>query len=1373
MRTRQPSRSVPAPIAAKLRAVGRRLLWAGFARAVFLTAALCLAGMLAAMALDWWLVLFSGTARFVLTAATLTLTLVLAVTWGLRPLFRARRTVALAQRIEQSTPELQERWSTVTELAESEDPDEVRGAQRLIDQVTNEAVSLNHLVRIGTATRIPSLRTWFYAAAVAGLALFFFTWFWPNESRVLLQRYWQPFGNVSLTHVHSLTGNAVLAEGEPILLEASTEGRYASRALLTINRNGERETIPLEPATRDGRRFTWKIRAVDEPFHYRFRANDDQTEWHEVRVGVRPEIEEMFVRLTPPAYTGEPVDERPSLPRRARALYGTWLDIEVKPDTAVTSLALRQEEDAAKADPFALKPNDEGWYAHRILLTEDLEFSVVLETVEGLTNNNAPRCEIQVYEDTPPWVQIQSPDAEMAVRPDDTIEVEFIARDDLGIATAELVLNIYDGVADRTVTIPIDLGNQKGGTEVEQSVPLNLAELGLSDEAMLEYSVAVADTRDFSAESYANQINNPNSRQQANAQQSGQQQSGQQQSGPQQQGDQQTSNQKSGDQPDQQSGDQQSGDQQQGDSEQLAANDPQQSQSSQQQKQQQQQSPGGNPPPGDDMTRRTLNLAQKGTACSACQKLIVDKWSGSFEGQQREKLQIAIEEYIAELDALLEKAESVAAGLDRHLSATDTWDNPEVEATNLARRFLAEGVGVIENLRTEAEGTPYAFMSLQLGNITSSYVEPAGEYLTVILPLEMDADKRRRNLNAAQYNISQARKRLASSTEQYETVKREKELEDLVNRVAEMHRIFIEDSQKLLDQSGEGDGYGDLGNQLPGMMYEVSAEYAEKVREYMEKMKELEKQLAEALAQDPDLLRRYLASKQKSARTIRDQLSILAIRQQEIQDRVHDWVAAAGEGEEVFLAELRSVQYQDQQQWIRDADQLHEDILTWKPRELDPKKGHLRDALELSQKIALDARETLTVYNGGDVDETLRRAEELMSDIGDLELLLSELIADASFNFTAPAFVERRLVQTEDLLLREETWMEKIRSLEEGELGLAAALDEIRLAYDTTIFIEKIERLGPATEAMGEEAKRLARLLEGTMKAMVLENQIAMVESLEQEKLPRGRDHGEVTVEGFARAEEYFDDLLALMQEHANENFTPPESFAGQVPSLEDLLAKLEQEMDACEALGLSCPRPNIDLVMDWVLPQNQQGSGMGQGKGQGQGQGKGSGQPQQQQHPSQQQQQQQQNQKNQQNQQQNPGQQPQQNQGQQQQQQQQQQQDGRGSSPAEQRLAQARARLAQQRAEEAAKELEETRKQLAERGEKAAIAAGEEEMEEGPIDFDLPPLPEMKDEREWNTFVSELEDELRQGRDTTPPESYRTAIDEYFRALSELASEN
>src|SRR5205814_8767373 len=42
------------------------------------------------------------------------------------------------------------------------------------------------------------------------------------------------------------------------------------------------------------------------------------------------------------------------------------------------------------------------------------------------------------------------------------------------------------------------------------------------------------------------------------------------------------------------------------------------------------------------------------------------------------------------------------------------------------------------------------------------------------------------------------------------------------------------------------------------------------------------------------------------------------------------------------------------------------------------------------------------------------------------------------------------------------------------------------------------------------------------------------------------------------------------------------------------------------------------------------------------------------------------------------------------------------------------------------------------------------------------------KPRKGWNTLVSQLGDELRQGRDNVPPEQYRQAIEQYFNTISE-----
>jgi hypothetical protein len=41
-----------------------------------------------------------------------------------------------------------------------------------------------------------------------------------------------------------------------------------------------------------------------------------------------------------------------------------------------------------------------------------------------------------------------------------------------------------------------------------------------------------------------------------------------------------------------------------------------------------------------------------------------------------------------------------------------------------------------------------------------------------------------------------------------------------------------------------------------------------------------------------------------------------------------------------------------------------------------------------------------------------------------------------------------------------------------------------------------------------------------------------------------------------------------------------------------------------------------------------------------------------------------------------------------------------------------------------------------------------------------------------WNKLVSELGDDLQQGRDKAPPEQYRRGIEQYFKLISEAVAQ-
>ena len=86
-------------------------------------------------------------------------------------------------------------------------------------------------------------------------------------------------------------------------------------------------------------------------------------------------------------------------------------------------------------------------------------------------------------------------------------------------------------------------------------------------------------------------------------------------------------------------------------------------------------------------------------------------------------------------------------------------------------------------------------------------------------------------------------------------------------------------------------------------------------------------------------------------------------------------------------------------------------------------------------------------------------------------------------------------------------------------------------------------------------------------------------------------------------------------------------------------------------------------------------------------------------------------------------------------------------------RAAQEQARLAAERAER----LKEQARRLAQQR-AAELAEDQRGPKSGP----------RKPGTSWNTLVSQLGEELRQGRESVPPEQYRLAIEQYFNAISD-----
>jgi hypothetical protein len=500
-----PVQVMPSVMEAKLRSIRRRQAILAVGRALMLAGSTLLAAMLVAMLLDWSFTLFNGLLRTMLTACAMLLAVIVLTVSGAGPVIAARRWTRAATAADESAPQLEERWTTVASFATVNHRPTSPVAEVMLQQVAREAAALGSFVEPSRAVPSLALRPTLIVFLACCFALAAFLALGGRQSSVLLRRFWSPWAPITATQLRSLTGDVTIPRGEPLELTIGLEGVARSAAVLTVEYDsGVVDAFVLTSTDRLPHRFTHSLR-VEDSFRYQVRAGDGQTSWHCVTAIDYPELCEIRLTITAPAYVDRPPLEKTLMPRRVTVVEGSWLVLRMKPQTAVERLQLtltpgRQDEEKSIDRNVTLTPDKEGWYRWESQLLEDFSFCPSLVNAHGLTNQEKHVCSIEVIADKAPVVRILSPTEETAATVDEQIKIAFEAHDDHAIDTAELV--VYDesgaeaGLPPKVVTVKqISLGDQKLKKYVTASTQLDLKELNLEPGAQLSYAIRVTDNR--------------------------------------------------------------------------------------------------------------------------------------------------------------------------------------------------------------------------------------------------------------------------------------------------------------------------------------------------------------------------------------------------------------------------------------------------------------------------------------------------------------------------------------------------------------------------------------------------------------------------------------------------------------------------------------------------------------------------------------------------------------------------------------------------------------------------------------------------------------------------------------------------------------
>lgn len=374
---------------------------------------------------------------------------VLVVRWMGRLLREPLTAERMAVKVEQSFPQIDNRFINSLLLAHEDNPDASELIHSVIEQGNADAASTN----LHAAIPKRRLRTLAAAAAVAFGLMAFYAVAYPNHFVNALARVLFPFAGVdplTRTQILAVTPkDKDILVGDDVAITADVTGKLPDTAELVYEvETDEKQVLLMQPVNTgtgsvsqsgDGAsppQYRCVMSGVPRSFTYRVAANDARSPSYRITVHERPVISAMDVTIAPPSYTGDGPITRKS--GTIHALPGSTITLRalcsqtIRTATLVLStgpkpLAMAIEGGKTVVGSFPV-PKEKGSGTYRIELTDTFGFQ-----------NKPVDQSIELLDDEPPEIKLEAPPPAVVVKPEATVPFQFLVTDQYGVQNAEIV----------------------------------------------------------------------------------------------------------------------------------------------------------------------------------------------------------------------------------------------------------------------------------------------------------------------------------------------------------------------------------------------------------------------------------------------------------------------------------------------------------------------------------------------------------------------------------------------------------------------------------------------------------------------------------------------------------------------------------------------------------------------------------------------------------------------------------------------------------------------------------------------------------------------------------------------------------------------
>lgn len=331
-------------------------------------------------------------------------------------------------------------------------------------------------------------KTGLIAVIVALIALAGFTSFQPDAMKRLTHM-WVSYSPPNPYSYTIEPGTLTLEQGESFTPKINFAGDYPENLSLYFKTDIEDEFRQRNPVSSENQQASFSPISLTTNGSYYFMMDGFRSEEHRITVQLRPRLEQLTVRVVPPAYTRMDTSDYSYPFSQIRAYKGSDIQLRAVTNKPVAQISLFR---SSVNDSSTLSlADDSTTFRHQWAVESVDTASFSMSDSAGLSNKNKFRFAIEPTEDQYPFVNLIEPSENLQMKTPENLTLQYEAGDDFGLTQASLHFELQRAFSndpvEGTVPLPRPAMNQ------EQSFEWNLPKLEPKPRDVITYWIQVQD----------------------------------------------------------------------------------------------------------------------------------------------------------------------------------------------------------------------------------------------------------------------------------------------------------------------------------------------------------------------------------------------------------------------------------------------------------------------------------------------------------------------------------------------------------------------------------------------------------------------------------------------------------------------------------------------------------------------------------------------------------------------------------------------------------------------------------------------------------------------------------------------------------------